>query len=334
MSNDTLVLLHTIFRHGERAPDKSHQYPNDPYINHDFAPYGSGQLTNVGKKSMYDLGEHMRNIYDDYLGDQYMPQYVNAYATDSSRTKASLQLFLASLYPPKGDNIWHENLNWQPIPYTVYESKDDNLLGNLVAKPEFLSSYAKNFEAGEGRKFFETHHEVLEYIRKHSGAKIKYTRDIWLMLGLLVTEKQFGLTLPEWTKAVFPDKMIELALLEYKMQTATKELMRFNIGRLVEKILKDTKAKIDKQSQCKIHVYSAHDFNVAHFLMYFGVMYPHFPNYAACAILEVHQIDNKYGFKLKYRPLKTAEFGYLTFPNGSQFLELEKFEKMVEKLLQ
>ncbi|KAI4459596.1 acid phosphatase-related [Holotrichia oblita] len=176
-----------IFRHGERAPDKNHQYPNDPHINHDFAPYGSGQLTNVGKRSMYDLGEHLRNMYNDYLGDQYMPQYVNAYSTDSDRTKASLQLALASLYPPKGDNVWHENLNWQPIPYTVYESKDDNIFrhGERTTDWEFMypnDPYSKEefFPYGPGHLTNQGKREMYELGTKLRGKYDGYLGDLYL----------------------------------------------------------------------------------------------------------------------------------------------------------
>jgi len=38
-----------LFRHGDRTIDKSNQesYPNDPYKDKNFYPYGDGQLTNV-----------------------------------------------------------------------------------------------------------------------------------------------------------------------------------------------------------------------------------------------------------------------------------------------
>jgi len=38
-----------LFRHGDRTLDRSNHesYPNDPYKDKDFYPYGDGQLTNV-----------------------------------------------------------------------------------------------------------------------------------------------------------------------------------------------------------------------------------------------------------------------------------------------
>jgi hypothetical protein len=66
-------------------------YPNDPYFNENFEPYGWGALTNVclnfihsfqfnsmiflllskvGKQSCFELGEFLRARYDDFLGQQ------------------------------------------------------------------------------------------------------------------------------------------------------------------------------------------------------------------------------------------------------------------------
>lgn len=39
-----------IFRHGEKTPDRLSSYPNDPYLNETYYPYGLGQLTKVQKK--------------------------------------------------------------------------------------------------------------------------------------------------------------------------------------------------------------------------------------------------------------------------------------------
>lgn len=61
-------------------------------------------------------------------------QHVHAQTTDVSRTKMSLQLVLAGLYPPVGTSLeWNKNLNWQPIPYVYEEMSKDSLL--LVRLP-------------------------------------------------------------------------------------------------------------------------------------------------------------------------------------------------------
>lgn len=47
-----------------------------------------------------------------------MPGTLEATSTDYDRTKMSLALVLAGLYPPTGKLRWNEGLNWQPVPYT------------------------------------------------------------------------------------------------------------------------------------------------------------------------------------------------------------------------
>lgn len=50
-----------------------------------------------------------------------------ARSTEYDRTKMSLQLVMSALYPPKGDQVWNENLIWQPIAFT-YQPGDIDIL--------------------------------------------------------------------------------------------------------------------------------------------------------------------------------------------------------------
>ena len=64
----------------------------------------------------YEIGQMLRNRYSYFLPDLYNPVHVYAYASGVSRTKASLALVLAALYPPTGNLTWNYNLDWLPIP--------------------------------------------------------------------------------------------------------------------------------------------------------------------------------------------------------------------------
>ncbi|GJQ72929.1 hypothetical protein Trydic_g1572, partial [Trypoxylus dichotomus] len=88
-------------------------------------------------------------------------------------------------------------------------------------------------------------------------------------------------------------------LQEYHMQTATKELRKIVFGKLFQKVLNDTKATVNTALDCKIHMYSGHDCNLAHILIFFQLMYHHLPNYGSCVIIEVHKIGAEYGIKAK-----------------------------------
>lgn len=39
----------------------------------------------------------------------------------------SLQLVLASLFPPTGKHIWQEHLNWQPVPFNYWPDAEDHV---------------------------------------------------------------------------------------------------------------------------------------------------------------------------------------------------------------
>lgn len=64
---------------------------------------------------MYTLGKKYRDRYNEFLGDIYLPEHLETWTTEYIRTRTSAQLFLASLYPPKGILKWDNDLNWQPI---------------------------------------------------------------------------------------------------------------------------------------------------------------------------------------------------------------------------
>lgn len=76
----------------------------------------------------YTLGKMLRNRYNDFLGD-YHSQDVYAQSTSSDRTKVSLQLVLAALYPPtKKSEIWNSELLWRAIPTHYIPGEVDMVL--------------------------------------------------------------------------------------------------------------------------------------------------------------------------------------------------------------
>lgn len=76
---------------------------------------------------MYKLGQYIRKRYDKFLGE-YTPDSVYAKATNFKRTKATLQLLLAAMYPPTKDSMFHPDILWQPIPYQ-YDKMDVDVSG-------------------------------------------------------------------------------------------------------------------------------------------------------------------------------------------------------------
>lgn len=77
---------------------------------------------------MFGVGKALRLTYNDFLGKYYYPNEVEAYSTDYNRTKMSLQLVLAGLFPPTESQIWEKQLPWQPIPFNYNPKYHDKVL--------------------------------------------------------------------------------------------------------------------------------------------------------------------------------------------------------------
>lgn len=65
---------------------------------------------------MYNLGVYLRERYDEFLGDIYTPDVTKMHTTEYALSMLSAQLVNAGLWPPAINQIWFEDLNWQPIP--------------------------------------------------------------------------------------------------------------------------------------------------------------------------------------------------------------------------
>jgi lysosomal acid phosphatase len=110
-----LVLLQVLFRHGDRSPIAP--YPGDPYNESTWASYGGfGQLTQIGMKQTHQYGCFLRRTYSKFLTERYEPTRVFVRSTDYDRTIISAQSVLAGLFEPRGDQLWNEQIKWQPIP--------------------------------------------------------------------------------------------------------------------------------------------------------------------------------------------------------------------------
>ncbi|RZB39644.1 His Phos 2 domain containing protein, partial [Asbolus verrucosus] len=205
-------------------------------------PYGSCILIEVhcirgqygvkkGKQMEFRLGKALRRRYDKFLGKIYTPDILEAVSSDTNRTKMSIQLVLAGLFPPVKEQIWETGLNWQPIPYSALPRKQDKLLLGIYC-PKFNNLYYDLITSPKMSKEFEQHTEIFHYLSKNSGMEVKTYWDVFFIYMCLKTEKDYGLELPEWTNKVFPKPMEDLSIKSYGLLTATTELKRLASGKM------------------------------------------------------------------------------------------------------
>lgn len=84
----------------------------------------------------YKVGRILRKLYTGYLNETYAQVDVYAYTSEKERTKTSLQLTLAGLYPPTEKLQWNSQLKWIPIPYRYTPLQLDVLL-----RPRYSKKY-------------------------------------------------------------------------------------------------------------------------------------------------------------------------------------------------
>lgn len=73
----------------------------------------------------YKLGQLLRARYQDFLGDLYTSEIVDPTSTAYERTRMTLLLVLAGLFPPGPSQKWHDSINWLPIPYNYDKDSQD-----------------------------------------------------------------------------------------------------------------------------------------------------------------------------------------------------------------
>ena len=72
------------------------------------------------------MGQALRKRYKKFLGS-YTYEIVKARSSDYARTKVSLQLVLAGLFPPEGALVWNKNLKWQPVASEYWPMRRDHV---------------------------------------------------------------------------------------------------------------------------------------------------------------------------------------------------------------
>jgi len=83
--------------------------------------------------NMYNLGVHLREIYNEFLGDTYMPEIMKMRTSEHTLSILSAQLVNAGLWPPSEEQMWMEDFNWQPIPTGRYRCNHFSLKVRMIS---------------------------------------------------------------------------------------------------------------------------------------------------------------------------------------------------------
>nr|XP_018905785.1 PREDICTED: prostatic acid phosphatase-like [Bemisia tabaci] len=298
---NTLRFVSVIHRHGERSP--LHSYPFDPYKGESYWPEGLRALLQKGKVNMYKLGKFLRLRYDSLLSTTYKPAeiFVSTFCTD--RVIMSGQLVLAGLYPPVGIQIWKTDLLWQPIPiHSMPDSCDD--MFHVTKRCKLLSDETKQRDLVIKKKL-EDHQEFLAYLSKYTGLDVKNASHLSGLFDNLSVVEQQGLTLPQWTRDVYPKKLESLANLEFMELFKTQTMIKLESGVLINEIVSNMVRKTDasKNFERMLNLYPASDRILIRLWRGLNMTQEitSKPYYGAALFIELHEIDKKYRVKILHK---------------------------------
>ncbi|XP_067209828.1 venom acid phosphatase Acph-1 isoform X4 [Linepithema humile] len=280
-----LELIQVVMRHGERVPMLKEMYPNDPYNVSVYEPWGLGQLTNKGKLTEYRIGIMLRERYNDFLGSIYHPRDIYAVSTDIDRTKMSLQLMLAGLYPPHPTQLWNPDLPWLAIP-THYTPKEVDIVLQPHNCPVYIAALEEVKKSKEVRDKIAFYKDFLTFLSEKTGLIITESLRAAQLSHLLTQQKNLDLTLPEWCTDEVYKKLQETMAFELELCSYTTQLKRLNGGMLIKKFIENLNITGKSRIPRKMYVYSAHELNIAAFAKAHNISEPRLPDYGSAFIFE------------------------------------------------
>lgn len=101
---------------------------------------------------------------------------------------------MAGLFAPSGEEVWNEELNWQPVPIHTIPTDDDYLLNSFVECPRFDYLFQKRLNSLSLKLLMLRHRPLLKFIEKKSGRRLEKVTDVWGLYSDLMIENRRNLT--------------------------------------------------------------------------------------------------------------------------------------------
>uniref|UniRef100_A0A1I8M673 Histidine phosphatase superfamily (Branch 2) n=1 Tax=Musca domestica TaxID=7370 RepID=A0A1I8M673_MUSDO len=328
MPEEIDIFSFQLFRHGPRTPVDT--YPNDPYINETFFPYGWGHLTNDAKKELFKIGNALAKRYQQLLKPHYKPDLIYAQSSASPRTLMSMATVLAGMLPPVNTPMeWNFKLNWQPIPIW---------LRMKVPCPRYDQALNEVLQLPQVKLEIDDHKSLFQELSKITGLNITTAADITSLYITLLAEQSYGLDLPSWTEDYYPDRMQFMAKQSYIYNGYTTEMQRLKGGPFLQKIFGQMLAKENGTllpEERTMFVYCAHDWTITNVLLALKVWQRQMPRFSALIAFELHQNSetNEYYVEIYFQNDPQLEPQPLTIPGCSFQCPLHKLLELTEDVM-
>ncbi|XP_031635142.1 prostatic acid phosphatase-like [Contarinia nasturtii] len=316
-----LIFSHVIVRHGDRNIWSG--CPNDPFGDESYWIGGFGALSNFGKRDLFDLGQYMRTRYQHLVGTSYSPKTVYIRSTDEDRNLMSSQCLAAGLYPPSEDEIWHNDLNWQPVPVHTVPSTTDYFLHSFVPCSLADKLFKELMSSEFVKSLLEKHRTLISFMENSCGKPIKTLSDVYKTYNTLTIEEQRGFDIPDWAKEILKSNVTleYLSAVSYQIATYLPEMKKIRAGFLIKEMLDRFKNKTlsNLQPDRSLWIYAVHSTGIVNILNSLDVFEMMIPPCGASLHFELFQQGKEYYVQLLYKtpftknaiPLKIKSCGFI-----------------------
>lgn len=185
----------------------------------------------------------------------------------------------------------------------------------------------------EVQKYTQDHSDLLKYVEGHTKRSIKTILNVFDIYQTLNSEDAMNLTLPEWTKSVYPSKLHEVAAQRCYFENSTPLLKKLNGGRMLGKVVDQMLAKANNTLQPtnrKLFLYSGHENNVLNILATLDLLKPHVAKFAASVFIELHSTEDNYGVKIFYLKDPSLEPELQKLENCEELCPLSRFIELTK----
>ncbi|KAI1727298.1 histidine phosphatase superfamily (branch 2) domain-containing protein [Ditylenchus destructor] len=206
---DELLLVHAIWRHGDRTPIST--YPTDPHQEESW-PQGFGQLTTLGMAQQVQLGKFLRKRYMDelkFLSPRYRANEIYITSTDTNRTIQSAYANMIGMY--SYNSTWGVDytdiVDWPPgyvpVPVHTYEFRKDPVgHARSAACPRTFELFDLSTRTIEYRAVNESSFELLAKVSEYAGMPVT-TANLWLVAETVRIERSHGKRPPDWASEIY-----------------------------------------------------------------------------------------------------------------------------------
>lgn len=143
-----------------------------------------------GKTQGAKLGKYFKRRYNGILGDRYSANDVYVQSTDVDRAIMTAQTNLAALYKPTDDEIWNDDLDWQPVPVHTIPSDVDYTLQCSRKCRQYRKAYRRYEKRSEEvQKILDDNKDLLTYWSDECGLKLKKIKHVHKLYKTLSIER-------------------------------------------------------------------------------------------------------------------------------------------------